>query len=253
MKHVKRFLDYVNEGITKVNGEYFFDWNADSSTDIMPLKYKKYRGRVSNLGDTKYSYYHAYQLKKNDDSTDLLKAVKMLEINKRDLDQLLNKAVIGFDKEFNISSFDTVISPTSSSLVLSDLVDLISKKGGIRNVFNGSFVKSAQDEIQLDIEKVEAVTSEKTKKDIMKAFKKATDITSAFKMKDVWAPHRKFFINFLKFNTDNDRRIYNAVSGKNIILIDDFKTSGTTIKEMIRQLAELGAANIVVFVLIKLE
>jgi orotate phosphoribosyltransferase len=103
------------------------------------------------------------------------------------------------------------------------------------------------------MEKVNAVNSEKTKKDIFRAFKKATDLDKPFKMKDVWAPHRKFFVNFLKFNTNNDRQLYNAVAGQNILLVDDFKTSGTTIKEMIRQLSELGAANIVVFVLIKIE
>jgi orotate phosphoribosyltransferase-like protein len=42
------------------------------------------------------------------------------------------------------------------------------------------------------------------------------------------------------------------VEGQKVVLIDDYKTSGTTIKEMLRQLADAGAAEVVVFVLIKL-
>jgi hypothetical protein len=129
MKHVFRFLDYVREGVKLKDGQYFFDWSNDEIGDILPLKYKPYRGRVSSIGDTTYSYYHAFQLKKTDDSTDLLKAVKMLEVNRRDLDQLISKAVISFNKSFPTGSFDTIISPTSSSLVLSEIVESLANKG----------------------------------------------------------------------------------------------------------------------------
>jgi len=253
-KHVMQFLEFLEEGIKLTDDDqYSFDWINDDINDILPLKYRPYKGRILRKGDTTYSYYHAFQLKKTDYSTDLLKAIKMLEINRRDLDQFLSKAVLGFNKKFAINSFDTIISPTSSSLVLSEFVNMIADKGAIRNVYNDSFVKAAQDEIQLDLDKVNKIKDEKTKVEIFKAFKRATAPDNLFKMKDIWARYREYFINFLKFNTENDRRLYNAVTGKNIVLVDDFKTSGTTIREMLNQLSDLGAANVVVIVLIKVD
>jgi orotate phosphoribosyltransferase-like protein len=60
------------------------------------------------------------------------------------------------------------------------------------------------------------------------------------------------FKDFLIFNQENDRRLYNAVEGKKIILVDDYRTSGTSSKEMLRQLIDLGAKEILIFNLIKL-
>jgi phosphoribosylpyrophosphate synthetase len=103
----------------------------------------------------------------------------------------------------------------------------------------------------LDVEKVDKLP-EKTKKEVMRAFKKATDPSKPFKIKEIYSAHRKFFKDFVIFNREEDRRLFNAVEGQRIILVDDYKTSGTTIKEMLRQLSDAGAAEVVVFVLLKI-
>lgn len=252
MKHIKERKQFLaTEGIRKSDKGFEFDWLNDNPDDVMPLKYKKYRGRVMKMGDMTYSYYFAYELEKSEYSTELMKSLKMLEGNPRDLDQVVNKAVIGFDNVFGLNNYDTIITPESSSLILSKIANAIESKSGVANLFTDAFVKSASTDIKLDMDKVNELP-EKTKKEVFRAFTKATDPSKPFKIKEIFSAHRKFFIDFLQFNTQNDRKLFNAVEGKEVILIDDYKTSGTTIKEMLRQLADLGAAKVTVFVFIKL-
>lgn len=256
MKYIRAFETWLAEGIRKIEGQYEFAWMTDFPGDLMSLRFKKFYGRTQKFGDTDttYSYYHAYQIDKSNGSTDLIKAIKTLEttIKPTDLQMFVNKAVMGFDSTFGANNFNAIVSPKSSSLILTDLVKQLANKSAAATLFTDAFVKSASTDITLDMEKVESLP-EKTRKEVLRAFKKATDPTKPFKIKEVYSAHRKFFKNFIVFNQQEDRQLINAVEGQKVILVDDYKTSGTTVKEMIKQLADAGAAEIVVFVLIKIK
>jgi len=255
MKYVKTYDSWVNEGIRKNGETYEFDWIADLSDDLMSLKFKKYRGRTQKVegSDTTYTYYYGYQMDKSSGSTDLMKAIKSLEssISQKDLQMFVNKAVMGFDSTFGSSNFNAIVAPESSSLILKDLVEQLKNKSGTAILFSDAFVKNTSTNIKLNVEKVDKLP-EKTKKEVMRAFKKATDPNKPFKIKEIFSAHRKFFKDFVVFNKEDDRQLFNAVEGQKIILVDDYKTSGTTIKEMLRQLSDAGAAEVVVFVLLKI-
>lgn len=253
MKHIRSFEKFINEGIQRTGDLFTFDWNTNKPEDVMSLRFKKYQGRTQKLGDTKYSYYYAYQLGKSEQSTPLLKSIKMMDdnISSRDIQQLISKAVLGFNKVFDASTFNAIIVPQSSSLILTELSTQLAKKSGVSILFPESFVKVASTDIKLDKEKVDKLP-EKTQKAIYSSFIKATNPDLPFKIKEIFSRYRKFFMDFIIFNSQNDRKLFNAVQGERVILIDDYKTSGTTIKEMIKQLADAGAAEVIVFVLIKL-
>lgn len=255
MNYVKTYESWVKEGIRKNGETYEFDWMTDLPDDLMSLKFKKYRGRTQKVdsSDTSYTYYYGYQLDKSVGSTDLMKAIKSLEssVSQKDLQMFVNKAVMGFDSTFGSSNFNAIVAPESSSLILKDLVEQLKNKSGSAILFSDAFVKNTSTDIKLDAKKVDKLP-EKTKKEVMRAFKKATDPNKPFKIKEIYSAHRKFFKDFVVFNREEDRRLFNAVEGQRIILVDDYKTSGTTIKEMLRQLADAGAAEVVVFVLLKI-
>lgn len=255
MKYIKTYEAWVGEGIRKIEDGYEFDWMTDLPDDLMSLKFKKYRGRTQKVKgtDTEYTYYYAYQLDKSDGSTNLMKAIKTMEskIPPQDLLAFVKKAVMGFDSTFGANNFNAIIAPQSSSFILKDLVEQLEKKSGVAELFSDAFVKSASTDIKLDKEKVDKLP-ERTKKEVMRAFKKATDPNKPFKIKEVYSAHRKFFRDFMVFNREDDRHLFNAVEGQRVILVDDYKTSGTTIKEMMRQLSDAGAAEVVVFILLKI-
>lgn len=254
-RYIRLFEQFVEEGVRKTDAGYEFDWMTDLPQDLMSLKFSKYSNRTQKVAgsDTTYTYYYAYHLDKSDGSTDLMKAVKTLEssISSKDLQMFVNKAVMGFDTTFGSTNFSAIVAPQSSSLVLKELVSQLEKKSGVAELFIDSFVKAASTDIQLDVEKVDKLP-EKTKKEVLRVFNKVTQPGRPFKIKDIYSMQRKFFKDFILFNTKKDRHLVNSVEGQDIILVDDFKTTGTTIKEMIKQLSDAGAKHIVVFVLIKL-
>lgn len=254
MKYVKLFEDWIKEGVRKEGDSYQFDWKTDLPGDIMSLKLSKSRSREMKLPgyDTTYTYYHAYTIQKSTDSTDLMKAIKKLDAgDEKDIKTFINKAVVGFDQTFGSSNFNSIVSPKSSGIVLDELVEQLKMKSGVAHLFKNSFVKAVSTDIKLDMDKVEALPP-LTKSQVLKAFVKETQPGKEFKIKEVFSRYRKFFKNFIVFNTENDREFFNAVEGNDVILVDDFKTSGTTTKEMIKQLADAGARKIVIFILIKL-
>jgi phosphoribosylpyrophosphate synthetase len=254
---MKKFIEWLNEekikeGIRKIDGQYEFDWQQDLPDDLMSLKFKKYRGKKQQQDETEYTYYYAYQIDKSSDSTDLLVAIKMMErsISDNDLRMFVNKAVIGFDQTFGINKFDTILAPQSSSLILSKLVAQLKDKSRAQ-VFPNSFAKTSVNDISLDMERVDKLP-EKTRKEVLRAFNRMQENDKPFKIKDVYSRHRKFYRDFIKFNSEKDRQLFNAITDKKIILVDDYKTSGSTVKEMLKQLIESGAQEIVVFILIRL-
>lgn len=254
---IKNFTQWVNEskikeGVRKKISGYEFDFSNDSSDDIMPLKFKPYRGRLLNDGETIYRYYYGYFLEKSENSTDLMLAIKNFEatVTEEDINSLIKKAVLGFDKQFKTNTFDTIVSPKSSSQLLTKLTDFLHNKSGAE-LFSDAFVKAASTDIKLDVEKFNKLP-ERTQKEVMRVFTKAQNPDVEFKIKSVWARNRKFFKDFIVFNQENDRKLFNAIEGKKIILVDDYRTSGTTSKEMLTQLIDSGAKEVVIFNLIKL-
>lgn len=255
MKYIKLFEDWLKEGVTKSEQGFKFDWSQDMPDDVMPLKFKKYRGKTMKFADTetKYTYYHAYEMVKSNHSTSFMTSLKMLDdyIDRRDAEQMINKAVVGFDSIFSASSYDTIVSPVSSSLILTELVQKLRDKSGVANLFSDAFVKAASTDIKLDMDKVDKLP-EKTKKQVLREFSKVVDPNKPFKIKEIYSAYRKFYQNFILFNNNEDRTLFNGIAGKRVILVDDYKTSGTTVKEMLRQLSDAGAVEVVVVILIKL-
>jgi len=259
MELIKKFDSWIYEGVNWSDGNWSFNWVSDNPDDDMFLKFKKHRSRTQSVKgtDTTYSYFYAYHFEysKTKGSTfNLINDLKMMDnrIDKNDIDILVNKAVIGFNSNYNLNSFDTIISPQSSSLILTKLTDQLQAKSGVTQLYSDSFVKTQSDKIQIDQKKFDRVP-EKVQKEVSRVFNKVRTPGHKFKMKEIYSPHRKFFIDFIEFKNSEDRRFMNSITDKRIILVDDYRTSGSTIKEMIRLLANQGAAEIVVFVLINLN
>jgi hypothetical protein len=253
---IKRFEEYLaentNEGVS-VNGEKFdLNFGSESPTDIMSLAFSKTKPRKMVKDGVQYSYYFAYTFD-NDQNKDFLKSVKMMDekISPTDLSLMLNKAVIGINRLFPLNEFDTIIYPQSSSIVLKELAAKVAEKSGNAESFPDVFLKKAGKDLQLDVDKVETLP-EANKKEVYQALEKVRSKEN-FKIKEIRARYRKFFKDFLIFNNEDDRRLVNAITGNRIILIDDYRTSGTTIKEMLEKLIELGPAEVVIFVLIKVD
>ena len=62
---------------------------------------------------------------------------------------------------------------------------------------------------------------------------------------------REAFTDFLKFESKETEEVYHNLQGVDVLVFDDFLTSGSTIKEIIRYLKTINPSNtLTVFVLI---
>ena len=249
------FIDkIINEGVRKSEDGFEFDFNQDRPGDILSLKFRFRKNPIKKIGETSYCNYYAYSLEKSENSGELMKAIKLFDssIGGNDLMMFINKAVMGFTKNFGGMSFDTIVTPESSSTALSELAKQLQSKVGSTNIFPGAFVKTATMDIKFDEQKV-ATMPEKNRKQFMGIYNKVINSGKPFKIKEIYPPYRKFFKDFIVFNNQNDRKLYNAVEGQSVILIDDYRTTGTTLKVMLDHLIEAGAKMVVVFVLLKID
>lgn len=238
------------EGVRKTDAGYELDFSKDSEGDVMSLSFLNRRRQVQERDGVKYSYYFAYS-HKNSDDREVLKYLKMMEGEPRQMQAFVKKAVLGLDRSVGLSGFDAVVYPKSSSKLLSAVSEFAARKAGSAMLIPDAFVKSAKHEMSLDMEALSRV-NEKTRKQVESVFQKIQQSSDEFKMKTVFAPHRKFIKRFIKFGR-TDSEAANAILGGKVLLIDDYRTTGTTLREMLDQLIALQPREIVVMIVVDVK
>lgn len=250
---MERFLDFqMFEGVQKQGEVYKLDFSGDSEGDIMSLMFSNKKRKKMYSGATEYEYYYAFEFDGEDGQ--FLESLKSLDdkISQQEAKLLVNKAVMGFDHAMNASSYDTIIYPQSSSVILKKLATQLHNKAGNTFTIPDAFVKASRGEIKFDQEKIDKLPP-RTKKEVERIISKIRSEEGTFKIHTVWSRYRKFIQEFLVFNKEQDRKVFNAITGKRVILVDDYRTSGTTLKDMIKSLIALRPEKIAVFILINVK
>jgi phosphoribosylpyrophosphate synthetase len=249
------FSDYVREGVRQEGDELIFDFTGDKEGDIMSLSFSSGRSRIQKKGNTEYQYYYAYELPyKQQGARDLVYKLKMMDdtLNKDSIQLLVNKAVMGVDNTHNLASFDSIIYPKSSSKILTAFAEQLQKKSGVAKLIPDSFVKASREQIKFDWNKIDNLEP-KTKNAVTKIADTIKGSEGEFKMKEIFAPYRKFISDFLIFNSEETKEVYNLVSGKRVILVDDYRTSGTSLKQMMDILVRYEPEYILAVILVKIS
>jgi len=249
-KHLKTWTE-INEGISTDGTSYKLDFSGDKEGDIMSLKFSDKINPHRKMDGVTYSYYFAYEFDSALDK-ELLKSIKMLDdkIDPKEAEMFVNKAIIGLDHREKLRTFDTIVYPKSSSIVLGEVAKQANAKSGNAEMIPDIFVKASRDDISFDYEKINKLP-DGTKKQVLGVIDKIKTGEGVFKLKEIYSRYRKFISDFLKFNSEEDRHTYNAITGKKVLLIDDYRTTGTSLKEMMSQLVKLQPSEIVVLILIK--
>ncbi len=255
MSWLLKYNEFLTEGVRLENGKYVFDFKEDKEGDIMSLKFSDTRSRKMKHEDTTYEYYSAYDISTKSDYKEFIHKLKLLDntaIDSASIQLLVNKAVIGIDEKYKLSSFDAIIYPKSSSKILTVFAEQLAKKSGVAQLVPDAFVKASNDEIKFDWEKIEGITNEATKKSVMKVVDSIKNNKGEFKMKEVYPPYRKFVSEFLIFNNEDSRRIFNLVK-RRVLLVDDYRTSGTSLKQMMDLLFKYSPDFLLSTILIKIS
>lgn len=243
----------IIEGV-KYNREsesFDFMWKEDSPEDLINLKLQKYNKILSKKDGNKV--YYAYKLNKDaGPETKMLKqSIKYVDdkVSESDVNLMINKAVASFNAIDNLSSYDLVVTPKSTSKVLDLMRNVIGAKAGPNTMVSSDlFVKNTIDNIKFDEEKLNKVP-ENERKQILKILNTVFS-KEDYKLRSVSPRFRKFILNFVKFNTEVNKKVMNRIVNGKILVVDDILTEGTTVKNIVQLLREAGALEVVSFVLL---
>lgn len=247
----------IDEGVKydETSKQFKLDWKDDENSILnlknenRPIKKFFKRGGLKMF----VGYIFNKVVKGTDESKrriEFQNKLKNLEIDSKDLDQLITKAIINLSLVDNVSEIDLIITPSSSGTLSNYIALKLKEKTGKNTLFvKDAIIKSLSDEITLDDNTEEKIGDVQTEK-LRKSIKKSEEKNGYFKIKDVYPPYRRFVKNFYKFKDETKQEIYNKIKNGKVVIVDDFWTTGATLTEISKMLTELGNKNHYAFIMI---
>ena len=249
----QEFSNNLNEGFVLNGDTLFFDSN---STDFINTKFGK------DLKNTPYSMklpfgvmYSVYSKNKNTTSeeyTEILKCIKgqstKYKIDLESYNKFLNRTAFYMSKIILNNDIQTIILMESSSKLLSDLnlklIHYLPKYYTIFNYEHTIFKNPDISSIKIDAEAYKL--DDKTVQSLRKTLDNM-DKSGYFSVKRFPPQFRKVITNWLKL-TD---KMLSKIVDKNIVIIDDILTTGSTIIEASNLIKNAGAKNLIGLSIIK--
>ncbi len=269
MYNVKSYKVPILCGIKVDNNKVTFNWDTDDKNDVIHLC-QNTSGEYNDDG-VRYFYGYSYDIQSSRAHRKIVRQyLKNLDSSSNlysdDEWEFIENGLLHLDSKYPISNFSVVVSVDSVSK--SSLVDMI-------NYQMEDFISS--ETYWVDIKLVKATYAdvkfnEEMLRDILKsnyhwtdnrinyAVNKATETFNSLKNSGELFQMKRFvpkeirqgFTNFLKFKNDEEKELYNSLQGVDVLLLDDFITSGATIKEMVRCLRSIHNENrLTAFALVK--
>ncbi len=261
--------DYNDMGVTFDNTEkkFVFDFEHDGAEDIVSLTGDGYQ--VEAFGKC---FYYGYEFSDQTESsvrTAFIKYVKFTEAlqNTPDLTNFIKKAVDNLHKKINLYNFDLVVMPESSSKVNQYMLRYIYRFAQ-PTLYKMTLVKALPSNISFDMKAYEKQYLDDILENGMPRYSEAakeqakSSINAMLEMihqkdyftiaKDVKKSKlRPYIMNFLRFESEEERELCTMIRQQNVLVIDDVTTSGSTLNEVLRTLRILNEDNeITIFSLI---
>lgn len=244
------------------NGIFTFDFKEDKESNVIQLK--KSIKTIEFIGSIlKYSYEFGKDTPSSVRS-DFIHKIKFKELSEKDADDFVRIAVSKLCNDIDIDAVGCIVFPESRSY----LVDLLLKHLRLATdskITTIKLVKELPSNIEFDYELFEDTWlnskvkdkqryTEEQKKSTLEKVKKYMDdvhkldyfsIARNFKKK-----YRTYIKNFYKFSSNKDKNLFKSINKKQVLLVDDIATTGTTMSMLLKSLRILGGTNITMFSLI---
>lgn len=184
-----------------------------------------------------------------------IQTIRNLSWNKlrSQVDLMVKVAVDRFNSLKPISEYSVIIPAASTSDLNNKIVERMLKYAD-KNVVvaKDAVIKNTMGNLQIDYDKLNKIDPfyrEKTEK-ILKNLQRHPE--DPFEIKKIYDPkYRRFFTHFLKFKNPEDRELFKAITGGNLLFVDDTFGSGQTSHEMLRLVKSYGPGEVYMFALLK--
>lgn len=266
--HKSKTLPFNIYGGVSIRGEsIIFNWTSDNKNDVVKLA-EDCSGSFNKDG-IRYIYGYEYtEGSKRADRKVFRQYLKSLaptseELYDSNIDEFIERAVLRLDERYSLDNFGATVHVESPKIpALTDIMrgylwdcmhnadfDFELVKEAYKNV---QFNKNKAIQALVDSGKSRHMATRQVERTALK-FEQLKKENKLFQMK-AFVPRelRDGFTHFLKFKTEEERKAYETLQGTNVLIFDDFLTSGATIKEVIRYLKAIHDKNtLTVFVLVK--
>ena len=267
---LKRIVSGVSFDID--NGQFKFDWTAnDPDKDILLLN----EDTSGVFDEDDVGYFYAYTYNPNAELNQIATFRRALKseisysannslVIEDEVNDFVEDGVLRLDKFKRLRDFAVIVNvrPTKVNQLLDTMRGYIAQYVKSKHL-RLELIKRMHDEVQFDAAQARRVLSNSGNYDpedieshirrVTQRFELAKRKRKLFEMKH-FAPEeiRHGFSNFLKFASAEHQRLYESLQGVDVLIYDDFYTSGATVKEIIRLLRSIHEDNtLTVFVLIK--
>lgn len=257
------------EGIKYNNSSNSFeiDFNNNNSIDI--IKINEIPIHQTKLG--KHTYFYGYKIEDKIPSeiknkfVNCIKNIDTKQVNEKDFYTLVNNAVSNLDENIDLFNFSVIVYPESRSKLNVFLSNEISRRINNPELVSIELLKNLKDNITFDTNRFKTNVIE-LKNENGKFLRDSTTrkvlgaipdkIIKKIKNNDYFSissitKYRDYINNFLIFKTIEDENLFKTLINKDVLIIDDVSTSGSTLDECIKVIRSVNQTNhIVVFSLI---
>lgn len=233
--NIVRFGDFIKEDIHVQDGELVFDYRK--SGEGIGTKFgkdKNFAPYTKTIPGTDMKCYSLYVSNKAK-SSEVLKAMKNVDYSNSDVSQFLNRSAVYATRVLRGTPIDIIVTPKSSSNLTKEFVKDLAARNNV-SVMVDSFVKQP-DISKIEIDRESPKISENIIKKLETILRKAKE-NNQFKLSKILPQHRKFIKNIFVVA---DESIIKKINDKNVLIVDDIITEGTTSESIYNILVANGA------------
>ena len=205
-------------------------------------EFKPYTKRVEGMPLTALSLYTS----KGADATNILKKLKAMKVDKNAYSQFLTRSAVYATRVIRDLKIDVIVTPRSSSSLTHDFAEKLSERNPGITFMLDSFVK-ADDPSKITISDEFKKLSDSTFKKLEGSIRRGVKL-GYFQMKWILPPYRKFLRNVFSY-VGNAKKF----EGKNVLIVDDVISSGSSVGAIFQTLQEAGADSVICLTLFKTD
>lgn len=246
------------------NNDFIFDYDYDLPSDLIDIiPPQLYQSNFNN-----HVYWFGYKFNNEVDSKqrtafiNYIKGLSKEKISDFELKRFIEMPLNELNKQINLYAIDAFVHPVSnrSSLVkkMVQIINNMTSREMERLTFE--LVKKIPTEIEFDWKLFDDETAyDVNRYNQMRSYVEDTllpaihDLDYFSLAHEVKSKYRRYIKNFLSFKQE-DLEKFAGLQGKNILIIDDINTSGSTLNEVLRIIEKLNSScNIWIYTLIGKE